>query len=98
MSGARYRKGRRLEYRTMRVLEAAGYTCARTAGSHGAWDVIAWNEAHVRFIQVKAGSARMSLAEREGAGLEIRPPGSSAELWRWPDRSREPLIERLYDK
>lgn len=36
-----YAKGRRLEYRALKALEAEGYIAARTAGSHGVFDIVA---------------------------------------------------------
>jgi hypothetical protein len=92
---SRYTAGRRAEYRAQRILEAAGYVTARMAGSHGAFDVIAWNGAQVRLIQVKRGSARMTPAERETVAAMAVPAGVSKELWRFPDRCRAPLIDVL---
>ncbi len=37
-----YNNGRAREYQTMRTLEALGYECFRTAGSHSPIDVIAF--------------------------------------------------------
>jgi hypothetical protein len=90
-----YESGRRAEYRCQRILEAAGYTTARMAGSHGVFDVIAWNGAHARFIQVKRGSARMSPLEREAAEMMAVPKGCSKEQWRFPARATSPLVEVL---
>jgi len=61
-----YRKGRRAEYEVMDLLKEQGYTCVRTAGSHGRWDVIAvipndnkhGANGHSLWIQVKAGSKK----------------------------------------
>lgn len=49
----KYERGRAAEYLVMKILKALGYQVARTAGSHGKADVIAWNDNHIRFIQVK---------------------------------------------
>jgi Holliday junction resolvase len=35
------RKGTRNEHRTIRLLEAAGYSCTRSGGSLGVFDVVA---------------------------------------------------------
>ena len=53
-------KGRRLEHKTIRVLEAAGYDCTRAAASKGTWDIVAMNEDNLRLIQVKAGRVQKS--------------------------------------
>ena len=90
-----YRKGRAAEYRTQRLLEAAGYSTFRMAGSHSPIDVIAVDALGVRLVQVKSGRAGASPLDREVLkGLE-RPANSTVEIWRWKDRVREPLIERI---
>lgn len=95
MPNSNYRKGRAREWKTCKLLEAAGYTAARTAGSHGEFDVLAFNEHGFRLIQVKAGSANITPAEREFLRDLHRPENASVEVWRWKDRIREPLIERI---
>lgn len=90
-----YRKGRAAEYRTMRLLEAAGYATFRMAGSHSPVDVIAVDALGVRLVQVKSGRAGASPQDKETLKHLSRPPNSTVEVWRWLDRVREPLIERL---
>ena len=88
-----YRKGREREYRTMRLLEAAGYTAFRMAGSHSPVDVIGVDRLGLRLIQVKSGRANVTPQERETLQLLSRPANSTVEVWRWKDRVREPSIE-----
>ena len=89
-------KGSRAEHRTIRVLEAAGYTCTRAGGSLGLWDVIAIGPGDVRCVQVKAGKAPYCApAEREALALFAPPPGCRKELWKWRDYARTPEIEVL---
>lgn len=90
-------KGRRAEHKTRRILALAGFESARSAGSKGKVDVIAWNQTSVRLIQVKAGAAAMYISPVEYEALKsvVRPPNSTVELWRFPDHCREPLIEVL---
>jgi len=90
-----YASGRRAEYRCQRILEAAGYTTARMAGSHGMFDVIAWNGQGIRFIQVKAGIARLSAMDREAMTLAAVPACASREYWRFMPRQGTPEIEVL---
>jgi Holliday junction resolvase len=90
-----YRKGREREYRTMRLLEAAGYAAFRMAGSHSPVDVIAVDALGVRLVQVKSGRANVTPLEREALKGISRPANSTVEVWRWKDRVREPLIERV---
>ena len=90
-----YRKGREREYRTMRLLEAAGFSAFRMAGSHSPVDVIGLSATGVRLIQVKAGKANVTPLEREALKRLERPTNSTVEVWRWKDRVRDPLIERV---
>ena len=53
------------------------------------------NQSGIRLIQVKRGSARASPLEREKLRGMVRPANSSIEVWRFPLRVREPLIEVL---
>lgn len=79
----KYERGRDNEYRAMRDLEAEGYTVTRTAGSHGAADVIAWNDQHIRFIQIKSYIKRMTSYAKDIAQLTelVTPPNATRELW-----------------
>ena len=89
-------KGSRAEHRTMRVLEAAGYSCTRAAASLGMWDVIAIGPGDVRLCQVKAGKRPYcSPLEREGLELFKVPHSVRKELWLWKDHARAPVIEVL---
>jgi Holliday junction resolvase len=89
-------KGTRAERRCLRILEAAGYCCTKAGGSLGAFDVIAIGSADVRCIQVKSGGEYLSGVEREQLqALEV-PANVSRECWRFPDRCRQPIIERLF--
>lgn len=88
-------KGSRAERRAITILEAAGYVCTKAGGSLGLFDVIAVGAADIRLIQVKAGTKYLSAVEREQIqGLTV-PAVVSRECWRFPDRCRAPVIERL---
>ena len=87
-------KGTRLEHRTMKVLEAAGYKCCRSAASLGEWDVIAIGPAGVRLVQVKA-NRRPGSVEMETLNSFVAPSNCSREVWVWKDRARHPIIEIL---
>lgn len=89
-------KGARAERRAMRILEAAGYICTRAGGSLGPFDVIAISPQDVRCIQVKAGDGNyLSTVEREQIQSLTVPANVSRECWRFRNREREPVIERL---
>ena len=90
------RRGTAAEHRTMRVLEAAGYACSRSAASLGLWDIIAVGPKDIRLIQVKFGiRPALSGIERKALELFQVPPNVSKELWKWRVRARTPDIEVL---
>ena len=53
MANASYVKGVRFERRVKAYLERKGMVCLRTAGSHGAVDLVAFNSVTGMFIQCK---------------------------------------------
>ena len=79
----------------MRILESDGYTCTCASASLGLFDIIAVGPVDVRLIQVKAGSTYLSAVERERIQGLVVPVNVRRECWRFPDRTRAPLIERL---
>ncbi|SHF60874.1 holliday junction resolvase [Desulfofundulus australicus DSM 11792] len=84
-----YRRGYLAERKAVKVLEAAGYVVARTAGSHSPFDVVAVNTNGIRLIQVKRVKEGGFTAVLEAAREEIRRvpkvPGVSREVWIWLD-------------
>jgi Holliday junction resolvase len=88
-------KGSRAERRAMRILEAAGYHCTKAGASLGVFDVLALGPHDIKAIQVKSGTKYCSALEREALHLLAVPANVSKEIWRFPDRCRVPLIERL---
>lgn len=88
-------KGSRAERRAMRIREAAGYVCTRASPSLGLFDVVAVGPNDVRLVQVKAGGKYLSAVEREQIVALAVPANVSRECWRFPDRARAPVIERL---
>jgi Holliday junction resolvase len=93
-----YAKGRRREYRVQQILELAGYQTIRAASSKGCVDVVALKRGSIRLVSVKSGSAYASGIERETLRSLASDVGGymvSVEIWRFPDRCREPLIEVL---
>lgn len=87
-------KGNERERKTMSRLEAVGYTCTRAAGSHGLWDVIAYNAVSVRLIQVKS-NRRPGSVELEALQNTRVPSNCTKEIWVWKDGARAPVIELL---
>lgn len=92
----RKRKGTRLERRSIKLLEATGYLCIRSAASLGPIDVAAVNRFGIRLIQVKA-NAWPGPVEREGLRQMAQglPDNTTVECWRWNDNAREPIIKLI---
>ena len=88
-------KGRRAEHRARALLESIGYSVVRAAASKGPADLVAWDAVSIRFVSVKSGTKYASAIEREALQMMLRPANSSIEVWRFPDRCRAPLIERI---
>jgi hypothetical protein len=88
-------KGRRAEHRARALLEASGFSVCRAAGSKGPADLVAWDTTSIRSISVKSGQKYATSVERETLEILPRPANASVEIWRFPDRCRTPLIERL---
>ena len=88
-------KGRRAEHKARSLLEGTGFTVMRAAGSKGPVDLVAWDRVALRFISVKSGTTYASALEREALQLMRRPAYSSVEIWRFPDRCKQPIIEVL---
>lgn len=88
-------KGSRAERKARRQLEADGYAVTRAGGSLGVFDLIAIGPTHVRAIQVKSGTSRLTRAERaEIVAIEV-PSNVVKEYRRYRDYARAPVIERL---
>ena len=79
----------------MAILAAAGYATTRSGASLGIFDVIAIGAHDLRLVQVKSGTKYLSALEREAIQLCPVPPNCSKEVWRFPDRCKQPLIERI---
>jgi len=88
------RKGNRQEYRTMKLLEAAGYRCTRSAASLGDWDVIGVGSTDIVLVQVKSNRPP-SPAERETLKLFPVPVNARKLIHIWRDRARLPEVVEL---
>ena len=88
-------KGRRAEWRARKLLEAAGYTVTRAAGSKGCADLVAWNSVQLRLLNVKSGTKYCGTLEREAFALVPVPPNATKEIWRFPIAAPAPVIEVL---
>lgn len=87
-------KGSRNEHRSIRLLEAAGYACCRSAASLGAWDIVGIGSTDVVLVQVKTRDWPGS-AEMETLRLFTAPPNCRKLVHRWRDRQRIPDVKEL---
>lgn len=87
-------KGTRNEHRTMRILEAAGYRCTRSAASLGEWDVVGIGQNDVVLCQVKTrdwpGSQEMAVLREF-----VVPPNVRKLVHRWVDGRSVPDVREL---
>ena len=88
------RKGTRNEHRSMKVLEASGYQCTRSAASLGEWDIIAIGSRDVVLCQVKTRDWPGSV-ETEQLREFVAPPGVRKLVHRWRHRQRLPDVKEL---
>ena len=87
-------KGNRNEYRSMRVLEAAGYAVTRSAASLGAWDIIGVSSADVVLLQCKSNRWPCP-AEMETLRGFVCPPNCRKLVHRWRDGVALPDVREL---
>ena len=80
-----YRKGYDLEQKARRELEARGYYVVRSAGSHGAVDLVALADDHILLIQVGSLGSK-NASDYEKLGRVKGPPGTGREMWLWRRR------------
>jgi len=88
------RKGTHNEYRSMRLLEAAGYRCTRAAASLGEWDIIAVGSTDVVLLQVKTRDWPGTV-EMEQLRLFPAPPCCKKLVHRWRDRQHMPDVREV---
>ena len=88
------RKGSRNEHRSRRLLEAAGYSVTRAAGSLGAWDLIGVSGTDFVLVQCKSNRPP-SPAERESLALFACPANCKRLIHTWYDRERQPRVTVL---
>jgi hypothetical protein len=95
MVNKNYQKGRSKEYKSMKILRDAGYICFRSAGSHGPFDIIAFNKTGLRLIQVKSDCSPTPVEMEFLKEFNDVPMGSSKELWTYHKGSSIPVIDKF---
>jgi Holliday junction resolvase len=81
MPNSNYVRGRAREYQVMHTLRKEGWVCSRSAMSHGPVDVFAAKAGIVRLIQVKSGSARITVTELDLLRSYALAFNADAEVW-----------------
>ena len=87
-------KGSKRELKSMRLLEAAGYSVTKSGASLGLWDLVAVSATDFILVQVKS-NRQPSPAEREQLE-EFRCPLNCRKMIHvWRDYARQPLVKEL---
>lgn len=93
MPNKNYERGRYAEYKTMEYLRKAGFECLRTAGSHGPFDVVAWDDYNIHFIQVKRDCQPTSKEIKKLKSMLFpKSRNITKEVWVWTTRESEPEV------
>jgi hypothetical protein len=87
-------KGNRQEHRSMRLLEAMGYACTRSAASLGAFDIVAIGPTDIILVQCKTRDWPGS-AETETMRLLPVPTNCRKLVHRYRDGVRLPDVKEL---
>lgn len=88
------RKGTRNEWRSIRLLESAGYQCTRAAASLGVFDIIAVGAADVLLVQVKTRDWPGAV-EIEAIRRFIAPANARKVVHRWRARQSLPDVREV---
>lgn len=84
-------KGRRAEYKTIKLLTSQGYVCTRSAASKGIADIIAIRHDEVRLVQVKSNWPATK-EERLRFSILSAPACVRKYIYQWMDWAKEPKI------
>jgi predicted RNA binding protein YcfA (HicA-like mRNA interferase family) len=83
MTPTNYESGVVGERKCVHELRDLGYTAIRTAGSHGTFDVIAWDRSNLVMVQCKRTKNPRSPSRQEVASIRscAVPPHTLTEIW-----------------
>ena len=87
-------KGSRNERRSIKILETAGYTCLKSGGSLGIFDIIGISATDIVLVQVKSNH-NPSLVEIEAMELFVCPKNCKKLIHKWNDYSRFPIVKEI---
>lgn len=79
----------------MALLEAEGYHCMRSSGSHGLFDLYAVSASDLTLCQVKSGNAKPSTAEIVAMRALPVPPNCRKVVHLWRPRQKLPEINTI---
>jgi len=85
------RKGTRIEYKVQELLEAVGFKCVRSAGSHGPFDIAAFHTSMNMLVQVKS-NRRPSPDEIDEMRTWNVPDNTVRAYAVWKDREKYPVF------
>jgi hypothetical protein len=88
------RKGTRNEHKSMRIFEAAGYTCMKAGGSLGVFDFICIGRQDIVLCQVKS-NVWPRPEEMESIKMFVAPSNARKLVHRWRDYQRLPDVREL---
>jgi Holliday junction resolvase len=84
-----YARGRRKEYAAMHELSDRGWLVARSAMSHGPFDIFAAREGTRLMVQVKSGKGRLDRAGRRELRRWAKEFNAEAQLWTFGKRRKK---------
>ncbi len=87
-------KGSRNERRTIALLQAQGYSCTKSGGSLGVFDVIGIGERDIVLCQVKS-NRWPTPAEIEAIANFATPANCRKLVHRWKDRASAPDVREV---
>ena len=87
-------KGSRNERRSVKLLETAGYTCLKSGGSLGIFDIIGISATDIVLVQVKS-NCNPSPVEIEAMEFFICPKNCRKLIHRWNDYNRLPIVKEI---
>jgi len=86
---SKYLRGRRAEYRVIKVCKNAGYTTIRSAGSKGLWDIVCYNSKVMRWIVIQVKVNKKPTLKEMKAMQKERVPFAIKQVWIVKDRQKE---------
>lgn len=94
MPNKQYVRGRTAEYKTIAWLKKQGYVAQRSAGSHGLWDVLAYDAKGWIVVQSKQ-DCEPGKAELVALANEVVPANTVKLLLHWVRGKGEPMVTEV---